>query len=242
METNKEHNHTEDYTLLDGLGLDKELYECVDARDVMGMYFIKHPYFSSSFYPKQEDINDQINKINNSFRKKMKWIDDFLEKEKREGKWKWFLSNMVELPYMFDEFLTHKDKLTDKEYWETLGYIFTLTEFQSRQIDDWISLFNSKRPERENLMNDDDWVFYNQLPDKIMIWRGVNDENFVKGLSWTTDKERGEWFAERFSHIYGEKILCKTRIEKEKILMCSPHESLIVCNPKDINNVLISNI
>lgn len=215
-------------------GLDKELQDYIeyDARR-MHLVSIKHPYYFSELFLNDEEKTSKINRINKSFRERKKLIKRGIE----EGKWGFIISSLVEKPYRFYVFYDYQVNLTDKEYWKTLGKIFTQTERQTHQIDDWILSFNSKRPERENLMDDEDWDFYHQLPDKVKIWRGVNDEDWIKGLSWTTHKERGEWFARRFSNIYGGEILCNGYIEKERILMCSSNESLIVCNPKDITDL-----
>ena len=59
----------------------------------------------------------------------------------------------------------------------------------------------------------------------------------MNGLSWITEKGLSEWFSKRFSCINREQILCNGWIEKDKILMCSTHEDLIVCNPNDITDL-----
>jgi hypothetical protein len=36
------------------------------------------------------------------------------------------------------------------------------------------------------------------LPDTVRVWRGTDRKMAIKGLSWTLDKERAIWFANRF--------------------------------------------
>ncbi len=145
--------------------------------------------------------------------------------------------NHVKEQYRIDFILGHEDLLTDEEYWSLLGETFCLTEFQSRRIDLWLDSFNRDRPQKHRLMSEEDWDFYGRLPDKIEIWRGCNDLDFIKGLSWSCDKKTSESFSNRFSSVFGGKFLGHGWIEKEKILMCSPFENLIVCNPVDIKDI-----
>ncbi len=192
-------------------------------------FFVKHPLYFARVGLSNVSIEDQVSSVNEGFIIK----SEMIEKSKKEGGWVYFVSWLVEKPHRFDYFLSIQDKLNDKEYWKTLGSIFTGTERQSKKQAEWILSFSSKRPEREKLMNDKDWDLFNQLPEKVEIWRGVNDEDYVDGLSWTTDKEQGVWFSQRFS---GTPILCNGWIEKDKILMCSTYENLIVCDPYEVIN------
>ena len=218
-------------------GLDTELVEWLDFTSLSddGHGWIRHPYLCT---PINTDAPEgHINHINSGFSDTKKRIDKLID----DGDWSKLLL-FVAKPYKFYKFLEIQTKLTDKEYWETLRETFITTHHQTHQIDDWISCFKSERQEKESLMDEDDLDFYNQLPDRIKIWRGANSEDFVKGLSWSTDKERGKWFARRFGHIYGEFLLCESTIEKEGILMCSKHENLIVCNPDDLPQILVTEL
>jgi len=206
------------------------------------MIKIEHPFYCSTIYfhfDGEMSIENQINRINKSFPIKKERI----EKCKVEGDWSSYFLLWVEKPFRFSEFLKYKNKLTDEEYWKILRDVFISTEIQTDRLDEWIEVFNSQRPNREYLMTDEeDLDFFNQLPDQVEIWRGVRDKDWIEGLSWTTDKEQGEWFVKSRGFSVDEHILCNGWIEKDKILMCSQHENLIVCNPKDIPNILITEI
>jgi len=209
-------------------------YLCIHPPHEEKMIMIKHPFSSSTIVLHMDgnmSIENQINRINTNFHKKKEWLEGHM----KEGKWSNFIF-WVEKTFRLDMFMKYEEKLTDEEYWETLGQVFISTEIQTDRMDEWIEVFNSKRPNREYLLTEDeDLDFFNQLPDQVEIWRGVRDEDWIEGLSWTTDKEQGEWFSKRFSH--STQILCNGWIEKDKILMSSEHENLIVCNPKDITDL-----
>ncbi len=212
-------------------GLEKELVDFTE--NLMGGIQIKHPYcFSTISLANDEDLSKTINMANKYFL----GVKKVFEECNDEGDWGEFCSVLVEKPYRFIFLLAHQDKMTDKEYWETLCDIFKSTENQSQEMDKWIELFNSPRPKRECLMVDiDDCDFFEQLPDRVEVWRGVSDTDYVNGLSWSTERGLAEWFAKR--HPSGERILCNGWIEKDKILMSSIHEHLIVCNPNDITDL-----
>jgi hypothetical protein len=234
-------------TKKDITSLDEELMDYINHQPELGLTFIQHPYFSDTLSTEGDivytDVNgdsvemnleDQIYRINKSFWKKKECIEKIIQ----EGRLNHLLTGLIEKPYRYKFFLKYQDKLTDEEYWKSLVDIFISTERQSHQKEDWILSFNSKRPKRENLfVEEEDLDFFNQLPDKVEVWRGVDNEDFVMGLSWTTDEEQGEWFSQRLGSSGELQILCNGWIEKDKILMSSQHENLIVCNPKDITDL-----
>ncbi len=215
-------------------GLEKDLVYFTE-NFIIGGIQIKHPFcFAHISTGSDEDLSTTI-KIANTYYLAVK---EEWEKCKEEGGWGNFISYRVELPHRLEFLVNHQDKLTDKEYWETLGSIFLSTENQTENMSKWIELFNSPRPKRECLMVDiDDYDFFEELPDKVEVWRGVSDESYVSGLSWSTEKGVAKWFSKRFSGIHGDRILCNGWIERDKILMSSLHEYLIVCNPNDITDL-----
>lgn len=63
-------------------------------------------------------------------------------------------------------------------------------------------------------MDEEDRADFEELPDRVKIYRGVTEynQNMVKGLSWTLDRKVAEWFAHRFmskGHVYAATILKK---------------------------------
>ena len=58
-------------------------------------------------------------------------------------------------------------------------------------------------------MNEEEKTFFDSLPDEITIFRGGIDD---KGFSWTLDKDRACWFANRWyqDHRVFEKTINKS--------------------------------
>ncbi len=90
---------------------------------------------------------------------------------------------------------------------------------------------------KEYLMNEHDMEKYNALPDKVTVYRGVSAGREHYGLSWTTDKEKAVWFANRFSKGY----LLKVTIDKKYALayLTSRGEEEVVVDVFNIDKSMI---
>jgi len=89
---------------------------------------------------------------------------------------------------------------------------------------------------REYMMGKKEMRVYEALPDIVTIYRGVSSikkgrDRVIRGFSWTLNKERGKWFALRFTH---DGLFITAAIPKEHIIFyCDDRkEQEIVVNPK----------
>jgi hypothetical protein len=66
----------------------------------------------------------------------------------------------------------------------------------------------------------EDKSFFDALPATVTIYRGIQRPGRHIGISWTTDRKKAEWFAQRFA--FGEKkpVLLTGRVRKLKIIAC----------------------
>ncbi len=105
--------------------------------------------------------------------------------------------------------------------------------FTQKQL---ISLF--KKADPKYLMTDNDYQAFQGLNDRLIIYRGVTSNNAhrVKALSWTTDRETAEWFAQRFDE---DGTVYEAEIEKEHIFAYfnSRNESEVIVNPAYLENI-----
>ena len=106
-------------------------------------------------------------------------------------------------------------KLTDPEYWQLLGTIWTDTEYPNVNRALWLGLFTSKRDNRDPVMDAEGHAAVDRLPDPVRIYRGAQ-LRYARGMSWTTDPDTAAWFAHRFQHRRGEVFT--TTLAKRKIL------------------------
>ena len=94
-------------------------------------------------------------------------------------------------------FIEIRHKLKDIEYWTILGFLWSMAHWPSESLNDWIYLFSSDRPKRHKLMSLKEQKIFNELPEKVKIYRG-HDKDHLDGLSWSLDKNIAEFFAYRY--------------------------------------------
>ena len=99
--------------------------------------------------------------------------------------------------------------MSDKDFGETLRDCWTQQEWPNRDNNvthrELVSWF--KKADKNTLMSEEDNAKLSELKakcltDGLTLYRGVNQGGKPNGLSWTTDKEKAEWFANRWSN-YG---------------------------------------
>jgi len=120
-----------------------------------------------------------------------------------------------ERPYRLDAFTLIQSKLSDTEYWSLLSDIWTDTENQWQGLNKWKQLLSSNRPSRHYLMNEEEFNLLQSLPDEVTIYRGCQAGINENGLSWTLNKKKAEFFANRFGK---EGIILERKIPKSNII------------------------
>ena len=136
-----------------------------------------------------------------------------------------------ERPYRLNAFSLIQNKLSDTQYWSLLSDIWTDTENQWQGIDKWKQLLSSNRPSRHYLMTEDEFNHLQSLPDEVTIYRGCQAGVNENGLSWTLDKKKSEFFANRFSK---DGIILERTISKNDIVavLTGRGESEVICEVK----------
>lgn len=122
--------------------------------------------------------------------------------------------------YWFAQF---QHLFSDREYWDNLACAYLMQSYDPKLPHEiLLLLFSSKRDGKKYLMNEEDWAFFEALPDKIKVYRGMSEKEFKSGkfrFSWTLDKSIAEQFKVRNSQYYGQKTLVhELEIEKSKII------------------------
>jgi len=86
---------------------------------------------------------------------------------------------------------------------------------------------------KDCLMSEDDYLRYQLLPKTVEVYRGCLDHN-QQGLSWTLDKEKAIWFAQRFQREGITPMVLSGRVNKSDILFYtdgrSESEVVVVSN------------
>lgn len=136
-----------------------------------------------------------------------------------------------ERPYRLQAFIQIAPQLSDTKYWSILSGIWTDTENQWQNLEQWTELLSANRSSRHYLMDESEVQLLNSLPEFVKIYRGCVKGLNEDGLSWTLDKAKAEFFANRFSK---EGIILEREIPKSEIIavFLGRGESEVICEVK----------
>lgn len=108
--------------------------------------------------------------------------------------------------------------LSEKDYAKFLADAWVTEENPNMDCNvsrqEVIRMFRSCK--KEYLMEQDDLLYYNKLPQEIELYRGVSKGRIKLGLSWTDDKEKAIWFMNRWED--NKNCLLKVKANKKDII------------------------
>lgn len=206
--------------------LDPELNYFLEEDSYLGQC-LKHPLVFSVPYLKG---------MNQMYNQSLKHKKQKVEEAKKSRDWHQFLF-WYERPYRITMFDVVKKSLSDKEYWDCLGWVYTDLEFHYNYRRLIAKLFTLRKVVPEYLMQEDELQFLNSLPESVTIYRGVGKFPRVQlGMSWTLLQQKAEWFANRFND---NPYLLTGTIEKSNILayFAGRNEAEVVVRPKTVENI-----
>ena len=224
-------------------------------KDFDGMKFIKHPLmnemvfgeldqvipesFKKAILPKGLDAKTFADAYVQKINFKKQELDKAIEKQNWD---KVFM--LIEKPFRLNWLEENIDLIKDdKQYYNFLKDAYMMTEFPMNGFSnyrDLLDLFYAR--ENSKLMLDkDELELLNSLPNEVKIWRGVKvddvlDEDNI-GLSFTLNKDKAIWFAERFSQAgVSQAILIEAVVNRFDILsiFLNRDEEEVIVNPEDI--------
>jgi hypothetical protein len=146
-----------------------------------------------------------------------------------------------ERPYRRDALWTIRRKLTDREYWDLVGMVWT----DSDNIWQWGNLtrqlMGSQRPGRQYIMDEEERAALAAMPDTLTIYRGLTSRGTRKGWSWTLDRAKAGWFAKRLAQEGDEPIVLTGTVSKAHVIayFTGRGEEEIVVNPRDVKGGML---
>lgn len=98
-----------------------------------------------------------------------------------------------------------------------------------------------KRCNKKVLMTEEDYNVYQSLPGDFEIYRGVAVGRNPKGLSWTMNKDKAEWFANRFNRNGKFGYVQQAMADRECVLAYfnTRNEDEIVISTKSLHDIKI---
>lgn len=187
---------------------------------------IKHPLVNEIFY---------IEPMNPIYNERLCKKQELLAKYRAEHEWFAYLNICYERPWRAEALLEVAHEMTDAEYWEAVGDVWTDTEnlWQWHELVPEILL--NARPRREAMMDERERTWLAALPEEVIVFRGHEDNNQM-GWSWTTDPERAMWFAHRFSSLHDYQQVTVGKVKKADIIavFLGRNESEVVADPATV--------
>jgi hypothetical protein len=120
-----------------------------------------------------------------------------------------------ERPYRIEAFQAIEPSLSDSGYWRLLSDIWIDTENQWQNLNEWKLLLASKRSNRHYMMTEEEDNLLRSLADEVTIYRGCQKGINENGLSWTLDKSKAKFFANRLGK---DGIILERTISKNDIV------------------------
>lgn len=200
------------------------LHEEPDKRPVL-----HHPLvIEVGAYPSRYDA------LNNLYRNKLDALKPALQAHDWD-KYVW----LHEKPYRLDVLHECIGKgLCGSNYWRLVGEVWTDCENIHQNLSLWRTTWRSREPDREHAMTEDELKAHGCLGDETTVWRGTPYRGSIRGLSWTTNKQKALWFAQRFRG-EGTPLLATGRVRRvdalATILRRNEHE--VVCRKVTVTDV-----
>jgi hypothetical protein len=135
-------------------------------------------------------------------------------------------------------------KVDPKIYWELVGSIWTDSENIREDRRSWQTIWTEPVPKRPFCMSSSERKALKALPDVIQVWRGVGHRTAARGMSWTINKTKAEWFARRYSSDDRTPHLVSGVVLKTDVLayFTGRNESEVVAMPSRVKNQKIETI
>lgn len=168
-----------------------------------------------------------------------------IKRLKEKNKW-YQVIFMYANPYLLDAFRKNVKHFDNKTYWKILAAVWTQQEQLWRKRKVFLNLLQSPRPERQCLMSAPERRKLDGLPNVIPVFRGFTGARGVKGMSWTLDQKKAEWFAKRYAAIehIGPPKLAKAKAKKKDVLAYfnGRKEKEIVIDPEKLTAKTVSKV
>jgi hypothetical protein len=127
------------------------------------------------------------------------------------------------------------------DYWQLVSHVWLDSEnvWQNRRA--WRMFWACKMPQRELVMDDREREQLAALPETLAVYRGVKLRSAMRGLSWTLDRERAEWFANRFVMKRQHPMVLQSEVRKADVVahFIGRNEAEIVVHPNAIHRLAI---
>ncbi len=198
----------------------------IKPESIKDSIFCIHPYISNSIILFL-DTNESFN-IFQDIEKYCIWQEAFTENI-RHMRNAYTIACLIKTYYRPVFFESIKEYLSEKDFAEILSNYWAavgITDVPKTKFLSWFQEAN-----KSYLMDKGEKKIFDALPEKVTIYRGVDDPEYKYGFSWTLDKKVARWFANRnqgnSTYVYEctvdkKDLICYFQIRNEKEVIINP--------------------
>ena len=143
---------------------------------------------------------------------------------------------LLNKPYLLTVLKFVKPYLSLADFSNILSYAWTSSENPNKDVNVNINTLIKwfKEADKLSLMDKEEYITYQNLPNELVLYRGISTKSNPKGISWTRNLETAKWFANRFSA--PNNYILKAKVTKKDILCYfnSRNENEVIINTKNI--------
>lgn len=185
-------------------------------------FIVAHPFFECPMIIQDEKMVNIV-EDKEAYRKAIIQLEKQIEEiEEFED-----LILLIRKPYKLVFLKYTKEWLSLKDFSTQLIEAWTIDEYANNNINVSKNTLRTylKNADKKHLMTKEEKSYLEKIDDVVTVYRGLTEynQNNIKALSWTLDKNKAIWFATRFSN-YQENIkkehkcfLYKAKIKKNDI-------------------------
>lgn len=211
------------------------LYLDVDFDETF-TFIAHHPFFGNSVYPAHDEngvklldlnIPEELDKARSIVSKLIDKVQNVFE-----------FAMLINKPYLPAFFKLAYPYMSKQDYAEFLSDLWVRVEFPNADANISKAMFVDlfKKADKKFLMSENENAVLDNLPDDIVIYRGVYGDGRVEALSWTLNEEKADWFANRWD---GSGDVYRANIAKEDVLAYfdSRGEAEVVVDYRKLRNI-----
>lgn len=143
---------------------------------------------------------------------------------------------LINKPYLLTVLKFVKPYLSLTDFSNLLSYAWTSSENPNKDVNVSVNTLIKwfEEADKLSLMDKEEYITYQNLPNELILYRGIDSKSNPKGISWTRNLETAKWFANRFST--SNNYILKAKITKKDMLcyFSSRNEDEIIVNTQNI--------
>lgn len=138
-----------------------------------------------------------------------------VEKAVQEQQWSRMLG-LYERPWRWWALYEHCLEMSVQSIAENFAWVWTDSENVYQNVHIIVQLLNIIDDSRL-VMNEEDRKTFDAMPDEFTVYRGCTERN-AGGMSWTLNREKAEWFANRLLQPGDKCKVLDAKVKKEHVL------------------------